>query len=181
VIFIYTDKPVGSGGDNFRQIAQGMVGPIPVPFVLLTVTAVTIWLILNRTTLGAQILATGAGEVQARRAGVPVSKIRIVIFLVSGFTAALAGLVLSARLGSGTPLAGAAFGLDAIVAVVIGGTPFTGGRSSVAGTVAGVAFLVILANVLNLAGVSAFTQQILKGAVIIGAVALYSRPRRASW
>jgi ribose/xylose/arabinose/galactoside ABC-type transport system permease subunit len=181
VIFIYTDKPVGSGADNFRQLAQGMVGPLPVPFLMLALTAVTIWVILNRTTLGSQILATGAGEVQARRAGIPVSRIRLVIFAVSGLTAAIAGLVLSARLGSGTPLAGAAFGLDAIVAVVLGGTPFTGGRSSVAGTVAGVTFLVVLGNVLNLAGVSAFTQQVLKGAVIIGAVALYARPRRTLW
>jgi ribose/xylose/arabinose/galactoside ABC-type transport system permease subunit len=181
LIFLYTDKPIGSGASNFRLLAQGMVGPLPVPFLILMATAFVVWLVLNRTTLGTQILATGAGEEQARRGGVSVSRIRIVVFAVSGLTAALAGLVLSARLGSGSPLAGATFGLDAIVAVVLGGTTFTGGRSSIAGTVAGVAFLTILGNVLNLAGVSAFTQQILKGLVIVGGVALYSRPRRASW
>jgi ribose/xylose/arabinose/galactoside ABC-type transport system permease subunit len=181
LIFLYTDKPIGSGASNFRLLAQGMVGPLPVPFLILMATAFVVWLVLNRTTLGTQILATGAGEEQARRGGVSVSRIRIVVFAVSGLTAALAGLVLSARLGSGSPLAGATFGLDAIVAVVLGGTTFTGGRSSIAGTVAGVAFLTILGNVLNLAGVSAFTQQILKGLVIVGGVALYSQPRRASW
>lgn len=181
LIFLYTDKPIGSGAANFRQLAQGMIGPLPMPFLILCATGIAIWVILNRTTLGVQILATGAGEVQARRAGVPVSRMRLVIFAVSGITAAVAGLILSARLGSGSPLAGATFGLDAIVAVVLGGTPFSGGRSSVAGTVAGVAFLVILGNVLNLAGVSAYTQQISKGAVIVAAVALYARPRMASW
>lgn len=179
VIFVYTDRTVGIAPASFRLLAYGSIGPVPTPFLLLVVLAGISWVVLNRTPLGRYIFAVGGDEANARRAGIPISRIKVSAYVISGLAAGIAGLVLAARLGSGYTLAGSGFELDAVVAVVLGGTSLAGGRGGVLGTVAGVFLLALIANILNLLGVSPFVQQVVDGTVIVLAVALYTAGRRS--
>jgi len=104
---------------------------------------------------------------------------KVAVYAISGLYAGIAGVGLAARIGSGYTLAGQGFELDSIVAVVLGGTSLAGGRGGVFGTMASVLFLTILSNGLNLAGISPYAQQVVKGLVVVVAVVLYTRSRRA--
>jgi ribose/xylose/arabinose/galactoside ABC-type transport system permease subunit len=178
-IFIYTDRTIGIAPENFKQIAYGSLGPLPVPGILAAGLTALSWLVLARTPFGRYIYALGGSEVSARRAGINTGLVKFAVYVISGLSAGIAGLVVAARLGSGYTLAGSGFELDAIVAVVLGGTSLAGGRGGVLRTIVGVLILGILSNMLNLGGVSSFVQQIVKGVVVIGAVAAYtSRGRR---
>ena len=178
LIFVYTDRTVGTAPLEFRQLAYGSVGPIPAPFLLLVILAAVCWVVLSSTPLGRYIYAVGGDEGNARRAGIPVGRVKVAVYVICGALAAIAGLVLAARLGSGYTLAGSGFELDAVVAVVLGGTSLAGGRGGVVGTVAGVFLLALVANLLNLAGVSPFVQKIVDGVIIVGAIALYTARTR---
>lgn len=178
-IFVYTDQTVGAAPANFRAIAQGSLGPFPYLFLVMVVAAAIAWLVLTRTRFGRYVYAIGGAEEHARRAGIPIAPMKVAIYAISGLTAGIAGIGLAARLGSGYTLAGQGFELDSIVAVVLGGTSLAGGRGSVIGTIGAVVFLAILSNGLNLAGISPYTQQVVKGLVVVAAVVLYTRARRA--
>jgi len=180
VIFTYTDRTVGSAPDNFRQIAEGALGPFPILFLVMAAVALIAWVVLSRTRFGRYVYAIGGSEEHARRAGVPVGRMKMTIYGISGLYAGIAGVGLAARIGSGYTLAGQGFELDSIVAVVLGGTSLAGGRGSVIGTIGSVLFLTILSNGLNLAGVSPYAQQVVKGLVVVAAVVLYTpRARHA--
>jgi ribose transport system permease protein len=178
-IFVYTDRTIGSAPGNFRQIAEGTLGPFPMLFVVMLLAALIAWLLLTRTRFGCQVYAIGGSEEHARRAGIAIGRMKVAIYTLSGLFAGIAGVGLAARDRSGYTLAGQGFELDSIVAVVLGGTSLAGGRGSVLGTIAGVLFLTILSNGLNLAGISPYTQQVVKGVVVVAAVVLYSRKRQA--
>lgn len=178
IIFIYTDRTVGSAPAEFRELAYGSVGPVPAPAILLGVLAVASWIVLSQTPLGRYIHAVGSDRANARRAGIPSRLVIVAAYVVCALLAAIAGLLLAARLGSGYTLAGAGFELSSIVAVVLGGTALSGGRGGVAGTLAGVFLLAVIANMLNLLGVSPFAQRVINGVVIIVAVAIYTSRRR---
>ena len=178
VIFIYTDRTVGSAADAFRQLAYGSIGPIPAPAILLGTLTLISWVVLARTPLGRYIHAVGSDRPNARRAGIPTGRIIVAAYVICSLLAAIAGLLLAARLGSGYTGAGAGFELSSIVAVVLGGTALSGGRGGVMGTLAGVFLLAIIANMLNLLGVSPFAQRVINGVIIIAAVAIYSARRR---
>ncbi len=180
VIFLYTDRTVGSAPPEFRELAYGDIGPLPTSIVLLAVLTAMCWLILRHVPLGRYIYAVGSDAASARRAGISVGRVTVAAYIICGVLAAAAGLVLAARLGSGYTGAGAGFELDSIVAVVLGGTALSGGRGSVLGTIAGVLLLALIANMLNLLGISPFTQQIVNGLIIIGAIAIYTARRRES-
>lgn len=180
VIFVYTDRTVGSAPAAFRTLAYGYVGPIPLPFLILVGLTLLSWGVLRQTPLGRYLYAVGSDERNARRAGVPIDRVKLAAYAISGLSAGLAGLVLAARLGSGYPFAGSGFELKAIVAVVLGGTALVGGRGGVIGTLGGVFLLAISANILNLLGISPFVQQVVDGAIIIVAVAIYTAGRRAA-
>jgi ribose/xylose/arabinose/galactoside ABC-type transport system permease subunit len=180
LIFLYTDRTVGEAPDAFRELAYGTVAGVPAPFLLFLALAVAGWALLRVTPLGRQIVATGSDEGNARRAGIAVGRVKGAAYVLSGLLAAVAGLVLAARLGSGYTLAGAGFELDSVVAVVLGGTALSGGRGGVMGTLAGVLLLTLIANILNLSGVTPFAQQVVNGIVIIVAIALYTARQRAS-
>jgi ribose/xylose/arabinose/galactoside ABC-type transport system permease subunit len=180
VIFLYTDRTVGSAPPEFRELAYGDIGPLPTSIVLLAVLTAMCWLILRHVPLGRYIYAVGSDAASARRAGISVGRVTVAAYIICGVLAAVAGLVLAARLGSGYTGAGAGFELDSIVAVVLGGTALSGGRGSVLGTIAGVLLLALIANMLNLLGISPFTQQIVNGLIIIGAIAIYTARRRES-
>jgi ribose/xylose/arabinose/galactoside ABC-type transport system permease subunit len=180
VIFLYTDRTVGSAPPEFRELAYGSIGPLPTSIVLLAILTVGSWVVLRRTPLGRYIYAVGSDSQSARRAGIGVGRVTAAAYVICGSLAAIAGLVLAARLGSGYTGAGAGFELDSIVAVVLGGTALSGGRGGVLGTVAGVVLLALIANMLNLLGISPFTQRVVNGLIIIAAIAIYTARRRES-
>src|SRR2546428_48903 len=138
------------------------------------------FVILTRTRFGMPVHAVGGGRDNARRAGIDTDRVAATVFVISGVSASICGLLVAGRLGVGYPHAGAGFELDAIVAVVLGGTSLTGGRGSVAGTVAAVLLLGLTNNVLNLLQISSFIQMLVKGLIVIGAI-LVNQPggRRA--
>lgn len=177
-IFLYTDRTVGSAPQEFRELAYGSIGPVPVPAIVVLVLAVGCWVVLSRTPFGRYVYAVGSDPLNARRAGIPVDRIRLAAYVTCGLLAAVAGLLLAARLGSGFTGAGAGFELSSIVAVVVGGTALSGGRGGVPGTIAAVLLLTMLATMLNLLGISPFAQRVINGVVIVVAVAVYTSRRR---
>jgi ribose transport system permease protein len=153
---------------------NGKVGPVPGPLVVFLLVAIASWVVLKYTPFGRKVYAVGGNIEVARLAGVRVDRVRIAVYAISGATAAIAGIMTTAQLSVGAPTAGNLKELEAIAAVVIGGTSLIGGIGGVAGTVLGAFLLSILANLLNLLGVGPFDQQIVRGAIIIVAVVVTS-------
>jgi ribose/xylose/arabinose/galactoside ABC-type transport system permease subunit len=176
VIFVYTDRSVGAASPAVLRIGNGTVLGVPATVPLVLVVAGLAALLLHRTRFGLHVRAVGANEEGARRAGIDVARVKLPVFILSGLSAAIAGIVLAGRLGTGYPNAGTGFELDAIVAVVLGGTPLSGGRGTILGTLAAVMVLGVTANLLNLLGMSAFIQMVVKGLIVIAAV-LINQPR----
>lgn len=171
---------VTSGGpqqfDNsaevFRMIGSGNLFGIPGPFIVFVIVSIAGILVLRYLTFGRFLYAIGGSQEAARLSGVRTSRTLIVAYAISGLTAGLAGIMTASRIGTGDPTAGSLANLDAITAVVIGGTSLMGGTGGAVGTVFGALLLAVLSNVMNLIGISPFDQQIVKGAVIIIAVLL---------
>ncbi len=157
----------------FRFIGTGFIGPIPMPIILLAATFLIAALILNRTRIGQYIYAIGNNPVAARFAGIPVDRYVTLVYALSGVLAALAGMILIGRLGSAQPTAGEAYEFDAIAAVVVGGTSFTGGEGGLGGTLIGALIIAVLNNGLNLLNVSSFFQPVVTGVVIALALLFY--------
>jgi ribose transport system permease protein len=141
-------------------------------FVVFIVLAVAGWVILRHVPLGRFAYAVGGSPETARLAGIRVKRVLIIVYVISGCCAGLAGVMTTMRLGVGVPTAGALTNLDAIAAVVIGGTSLMGGRGSLWGSVAGAFVLAVIANVMTLLGVSPYTSQMARGFVILAAVLL---------
>lgn len=178
VIFTITDRSVGQATPFLQSLANGDIAGIPLAAILLFVLAGLAQLVFSHTRFGYHLVAAGGNAESARRAGVNVGAVRRLCFVISGAFAALAGLLLAGRLGTGYPLAGTGLELDSIVAVVLGGTALAGGRGSVLRSIGGVIVLAIISNVLNLLGVSAFVQMFIKGMIVVIAI-LLNQPRRA--
>jgi ribose transport system permease protein len=167
----YTEgRPVSGFGEGFRWLATGEVLFVPVPVIVMLVVYAVAHFVLRRTPFGRYMFAIGGNEEAALLSGVNVHFHKTMVYGASGLLSALAAMVLTARLNSAQPIAGINYELDAIAATVIGGTSLMGGQGSVAGTLIGALTMGVLRNGLNLVGVSPFTQQIVIGAVIIGAV-----------
>jgi ribose/xylose/arabinose/galactoside ABC-type transport system permease subunit len=180
VMFVYTEgREVGSVTRGFMFLSGGNIGPFPMSLIVWVVAAIAAFVFLRYTRLGRHIFAVGGNIEIARLSGIHVNLVKTLVYVISGFLAAVAGLVLLARLGVGYPLAGREFQLDSIAAVMIGGTSLFGGRGGVVGTIAGVLIVSALNNVFNLVGVSAFAQHVLKGLVIIVVVVIRARGDRA--
>lgn len=162
-------------GDGFRWLGAGDMIGIPVPVWILLGIALVSSFILNYTTFGRQIYAVGDNVEAARLSGINVNRVIFGVYVISGVMAAVSALILVSRLTTGHPDQGTGFELDAIAIVVIGGTSLFGGEGGVRGTLIGAAIVAVLANLLNLVGVSPFTQQIVQGLIIIGAVLLERR------
>ena len=178
--FIYTDgTPIPNLSPAFRTIGQGFVGPVPVPVFIFAGVALLFWWVLKYTTFGRYIYAVGGNERSARTSGVNTRGVLFGAYIIAGSLAGLAGLILTARTTSALPQAGVSYELDAIAAVVIGGTSLSGGTGSVLGTVIGALIIGVINNGLDLLGVSSYYQQVIKGVIIITAVLLdVSRRRR---
>ena len=176
-IFTFTDRSVGRASPMLQSLANGSTFGVPNSSVLLLLVLVVFSLLFTKTRFGYHLVAVGGNAESARRAGINVDRVRLACFIVSGFCAALGGLLLAGRLGTGYPLAGTGLELDAIVAVVLGGTALAGGRGSVVRSVGGVLALAIISNVLNLLEVTAFVQMFIKGLIVVIAIVV-NQPRR---
>ncbi len=171
--YLYTQgKPISNLGEGFEFIGSGWWLGIPVP-VWISVGVVLIFVfITKKTSLGRFIYAIGGNERAALLSGVPVKKVKRLVYAISGLMAAIGGVLITSRLNSAQPNAGMSYELDAIAAIVIGGTSLSGGKGTVMGTVLGVLLIGVLNNGLVLLNVSPFWQQVVKGLVILLAVVI---------
>lgn len=152
-------------------LGQGSLGPLRVPVVIAAVVFLVGWIGLTRTRYGIAVAAVGGSEDAARLMGVPISRVKTAMYTASGVLAGLAGLLVAARSSSGQSTIGVGLELQAIAAVVIGGTLLTGGAGSVVGTLAGVLLLNVINNVINQVGtLSSYYQQVVSGAFLIAVV-----------
>lgn len=165
-------KPISNLGDSFvlKLVGRGNICRIPIPVILLLVIFAGFYFLLNKTTFGRAVYATGSNWKCAKLAGININKTKIIVYAISGFMSALSGLILLSRLGSAQPTLGSGYELDAIAAVALGGTSMSGGRGKIYGTLIGVLIIAVLNNGLNILGVSSYYQDVIKGFVILVAV-----------
>ncbi|QGQ48123.1 ABC transporter permease [Metabacillus sediminilitoris] len=161
-----------SSSELFVLMGKGYVGWIPVPVIWMLVTYGILYFILKKTTFGRKVYAIGGNEEAAILSGIRANRVKVWIYSLTGLLSALAGIILSSRLNSAQPTAGASYELDAIAAVVLGGTSLSGGRGWIFGTLIGALIIGVLNNGLNIMNVSSFYQQVVKGGVILLAVLL---------
>ena len=166
----------GSVPVEFQVFAYGEIGGLPISVPFLVALAVLGWFVLRFTKFGSNIYAVGGNADAARLAGVKTARVIIAAHVISSLSASVAGLYLASRLRSGAPWIGrdGVYELESIAVVVIGGTVLAGGRGGVWGTMAGVMIFSLIDSIFNLAGVDAFAKQILRGLVIVAAVAFYA-------
>lgn len=162
--------PISGFPESFMVLGQGYLWIIPIPVIFMVVFAILGFIFLSRTVVGRQLYAIGGNETAAHLSGVPVNRVKVIAYTISGFASALAGILLIARLGVSQSVAGQSYELDAIAASVIGGTSLMGGEGTVLGVIIGAAIMGVLRNGLVLLGVSAFWQQFALGAIIVLAV-----------
>lgn len=171
--YLLTDgAPVFNVPDDLRYLGAGFVGPVPVVGIIFIMVTVLAAVFLRRTRLGRYVYAAGGNAGAARLSGVPVAAVIALTFLLSGLLASFGGVLLTAWLDVGQPTASQGAELNAIAAVVLGGSSLFGGKGGVFGTFVAVLLLSILSNILNLAGVSPYFQSILTGVVLVGTVLL---------
>ncbi|ALJ70130.1 Ribose transport system permease protein RbsC [Burkholderia pseudomallei] len=175
---IYTGGyPIDGLPDWVRFFGSGKVLGVQTPVLTMLTVYALAWLMLERMPFGRYVYAIGGNEHATRLSGVRVSRVKLAVYTFAGLTSALAALVLTGRLMSGQPNAGGGFELDAIAAVVMGGTSIAGGRGSIVGTLVGALLLGVLNNGLNMIGVNPYVQNVIKGAIILLAIYI-GRERR---
>ena len=164
-------RPIVNLTDAYREVGGGYIGgSFPIPVLIFIMTVCFAYFILKYMRFGRHVYAVGDCEPAARASGVKTIKIKMGVYALSGMMAGLAGIVLSSRVNAASPVAGQGAELDAIAAVVIGGTSLSGGIGSVIGTVIGALIIGIISNGLDIMNVSAYYQQIIKGLIIVIAV-----------
>ncbi|PTE09675.1 ribose ABC transporter permease [Mesorhizobium helmanticense] len=171
-------QPIVSSDLNFRDVGNGYLSGVPIPVLVMLVVYLVAWFILERTRYGRHVYAVGGNAQAARLAGVRVNRVTTSVYVIAGICAGLAGVIFAARVISAQPTAGTGYELDAIAAVVLGGTSLAGGRGRIVGTLIGSVILGVLGTGLILLNVPFFTQLLIKGAVIILAVAIDSLKQR---
>lgn len=168
---LYTEgHPISNLGENFAGIGAGMFVGIPVPVWIAAFVVLLTAFITKETRLGRYIYAIGGNETAAKFSGIRINRVKMIVYSMGAALAALGGIIVTSRLDSAQPNAGISYELDAIAAVVIGGTSLNGGKGSVWGTVIGALIIGVLNNGLVLLNVSPFWQQVVKGGVILLAV-----------
>lgn len=173
--YIYTNgMPVPQLDAGFLVIGKGALFGIPMPVVIFAAVFFISWIALYRTRFGRYIYAVGGSEKSAKISGINTRFIIFCAYVISGLLSAFSGVILTARTTAGLPQAGVSYELDAIAAVVIGGTSLNGGQGSLVGTLFGVLIIGLMNNGLDLLGVSSYYQQVIKGVIIIAAVLLDS-------
>ncbi|EJL6522371.1 ribose ABC transporter permease [Vibrio cholerae] len=175
VTMVYTDgRPISTGftdtADTFAWFGTGYALGIPVPVWLMVVVFAGAWYLLNHTRFGRYVYAVGGNEAATRLSGINVDRVKIGVYAICGLLAALAGIIVTSRLSSAQPTAGMGYELDAIAAVVLGGSSLMGGKGRIMGTLIGALIIGFLNNALNLLDVSSYYQMIAKAVVILLAV-----------
>jgi ribose transport system permease protein len=170
VLFFTRGSPVQISGDVFLRVYAGRTFGIPNQALVALLMVAVVYVIFNSTVFGREVRAIGGGERVARLTGIRVERTKIQMFVLLGLLAGLAGLLQAARVQAATAELGTGLELDAIAAVVVGGTPLTGGVGSVQGTILGTFIIVVLADGMNMIGVDPYLQSIIKGVVLIAAV-----------
>lgn len=179
--FIYTGgTPIPILNETFYDLGNSYLFGIPIPSLILLAALAASAVTLSLTAFGRSVYAIGSNEEAARLSGVPVRLYKTIVYVIAGGVSGLAGLVYASQLSVGTPIAGQGYELDAIAAVVIGGTSLFGGKGSVWSTFIGTLIIGVLANILNLTGVDPYVQQLFKGALIVVAVFVMSRQGNAA-
>ncbi|MEU4833838.1 ABC transporter permease [Streptosporangium sp. NPDC023615] len=176
------DGPAGSVPESFRHLGYDRIGPLPVSALLWAAVAVCAWLLLSRTRLGYRIHAVGGDAEVARLSGIRTGRVVIIAHVLCSVCAGIAGLLLASRLGAGAPTVGTdgGYDLESIAAVVLGGTALAGGRGGVAGTVGGVLLLAVLDSIFNQLEIDSFAKDVVRGVVLVAALAIYARRGRAA-
>ena len=174
------DRPTGAVPESWESFGYTRMGPIPVSIFLFAGVALVVGLALRRTRFGYHVYAVGGDEQVSVLSGLRTHRVVIAAHVICSMCAALTGLFLASRLGSGTPRVGTdgGYDLESIAAVVLGGTALAGGRGRVAGTVGAVLVLAVLDNIFNQLELDPFLKQAVRGVVIIAAVAVYALRRR---
>lgn len=157
---------------DWSSLGTGFTFGLPTPAIILAVVVLVLWIVQRSTLLGKYTVAVGSNFEAARLAGIPVDRVRIALYVISGAAAGIGGIVLSSILNSGQPTAGTGLEFDVIVAAILGGTSLTGGQGSVLGTIVGALIVGTVNNGLNLLGVQSFWQSIVQGLILVGAVGL---------
>jgi len=163
-------NPISSLNPRLRWFGTGKLWDIPIPVVMFVIVFAIAWTILNKTVFGRYVYAVGGNERSARTSGIKSNQIKIWVYAISGFLAGVAGIILTAKTGSGQTNAGSSYELDAIAAAVIGGTSLSGGVGKLSGTLFGALIMGVMNNGLDILGVESYYQLIIKGALILTAV-----------
>jgi ribose/xylose/arabinose/galactoside ABC-type transport system permease subunit len=172
IVLLITHGPIGAIAPAFKLFSRGSIGPVPSALLILLVVFTAAALVMNRTKYGRYLFALGGSREVSRLAGIKVSRIVFSSYLVSGVCAAAAGLYLSSRMGVGDPSVGPGFDLDSIIAVLIGGIPFGGGRGKILGVIAGVLLVTVLGSLLNMWNLETWYHQIARAVILLAAISI---------
>jgi galactofuranose transport system permease protein len=178
ILAVTNEKSVSVGRGSvaaFSWLAYGYIGPVPVPILILFVAFLLGWVVLNYTRFGRHVYSIGDNEEAARLMGLNVGRVTIGVYALSGALAGLAGVILASRLGAGQPTSGLGWELDAIAAVVVGGTLLTGGQGGVGSTLVGVMLLGVILNILTKENISSWWQLVLRGVILLAVVIVQNR------
>ena len=171
--FLLTDaKPIPNLSEGFKKMGGGNLGMIPIPIMMMSVVLLVCFALLYKTRYGRYIFAVGGNLNDAHVSGIEHKKIIGSVYVIAGVLSAFAGIITTARVTSGVTSTGKGYETDAIAAVVIGGTSLTGGKGRLWGTIVGILIMQFLSNGLDMLGVNAYYQLLVKGFVVIGAVML---------
>lgn len=162
--------PIWGLPESFKVLGQGYVGPIPIPVIIMLIVFALGWLFLNRTKTGRYIYGIGGNKEAVRLSGVNTAKIETLVFVISAMLTGLAGIIMLSRINTGQPKIGTGYEMDVITGVVLGGVSIMGGEGSVFGVLVGVLITGVLSNGMILIDVSEYSQQIIKGLVLLLAV-----------
>lgn len=165
-------RPISNLSEQFRYIGGGTILGLPILIYILAAVFLIGYLILSWTKFGRYLYAIGGNEDAAKASGLSVARIKLFVYMISGICAGLAGTVLASRINAGQPNSGEGYELDAIAAVVIGGTSLNGGIGKVSGTILGVLIVGVINNGMDLLNISSYYQKIVKGSIIVLAVLL---------
>ena len=183
IALAYTNQEnvrVPAAAGDFAWLGQGLIADyLPVPILVLAVAYALGWVVLNYTRFGRHVFALGDNDEAARLMGLNIGRVTIAVYAISGLLAGLAGVILASRLNTGSPIEGVGRELDAIAAVVVGGTLLSGGKGSLISTLYGVLLLGVIFNIFNLEGqISPWWQLVLRGVILLAVVVLQNRLTR---
>lgn len=179
VAYVYTNgQPIRITDGAFIGIGTGYLGPIPLPIIYTALIFIIVSILLNKTRFGRHVYALGGNADAAKFSGIKINRVTIAVYAMIGLLSAICGIVLCSRMYSGQPTIGIGFELDAIAAVVLGGTSMSGGIGNLGGTLLGALIIGVLNNGLNLLNINSFWQLIIKGAVILFAVYVDSAKKK---